>query len=167
MDEILEFRRTNRRDIDVILNIYDSARRYMKENGNPDQWGDVHPDEKTILSDIENGQHFLCSDGNRILACFAYIEGEDPTYKIIVKGKWLDNNPYGVIHRIAVLEHGKGIGSSCIKWCFERCKNLRIDTHPDNIPMQRLLSKTGFEYCGMIYNSWGDDRLAFQKIDHM
>ena len=159
----MEFRKTKRSDLDEILYLYDSARRYMRENGNPDQWGEDHPDEKTILSDIEHGYHIGYSDGNRILGCFAFIEGDDPTYKTIVKGKWLDNNPYGVIHRIAVLEHCKGIGSTCIEWCFSRSENIRIDTHPDNIPMQKLLAKNGFKYCGQILNSWGDERLAFQR----
>ncbi len=136
----------------------------MLEHGNPDQWVNGYPDEKAILLDMENGHHFICFDGKRILGCFAFIEGDDPTYKEIVKGKWLNDNPYAVIHRIAVLEHGKGIGTICLEWCFSRCKNIRIDTHMDNISMQNLLVKNGFKHCGMIYNQWGDERLAFQKI---
>jgi len=97
------------------------------------------------------------------MGCFTFIEGDDPTYKEIVKGEWLDDDPYAVIHRIAVLASGRGTGSFCIEWCLGRCRNIRIDTHPDNIPMQRLLGKNGFSLCGMIYNLWGDERLAFQR----
>jgi hypothetical protein len=161
--EIMDFRQTNRSDLDEILNLYNLARRYMLEQGNPSQWGNGYPGERIILSDIENGQHFACLDADRIQGCFTFIEGDDPTYKKIVKGEWLNNNRYAVIHRMAVLDHGKGIGSSCIEWSFKRFSNIRIDTHEDNIPMQKLLVKTGFKYCGMIYNSWGDERLAFQK----
>lgn len=150
-------------DIEGILNIYDSARQYMIKNGNPDQWVNGYPDANIILKDIEKNHHFVCVDDNRLLACFAFIEGEDPTYNKIVKGKWLDNNPYAVIHRIAVLEHGKGVGSICIDWCFKRHNNIRVDTHEDNISMRRLLDKNGFQYCGVIFNSWGDERLVFQK----
>ena len=157
-------RKTNRNDLEGILVIYESARQYMLEQGNPKQWVDGYPDEKTVLVDIKNSHHFVCVDGNRLLGCFAFIEGDDPTYKEIIKGKWLDNNPYAVIHRMAVLEHGKGIGSICIEWCVSRYGNIRIDTHRDNIPMQRLLVKNGFQYCGVIYNRWGDERLAFQKV---
>ena len=159
----MEIRETNRNDLEEILKIYESARQYMSENGNPNQWVNGYPDEEVILMDIENNHHFTCVDGNRLLGCFAFIEGDDPTYKEIFKGKWLDNNPYAVIHRAAVLEHGKGIGSICIEWCFSRHKNIRVDTHKDNIPMQRLLIKQGFQYCGVIYNRWGDERLAFQR----
>jgi len=160
----MEIRETSRNDLEKILEIYESARQYMIKKGNPNQWVNGYPDEKVILMDIENKHHFTCVDGNRIVGCFTFIVGDDPTYKEIFKGKWLDNNPYAVIHRAAVLEHGKGIGSICIEWSFNRHKNIRIDTHKDNIPMQRLLNKQGFQYCGVIYNLWGDERLAFQKV---
>lgn len=151
-------------DLGEIFKIYESARKFMLENGNPNQWGSEQPDEPAILTDIAKGHHFVCVDGDRLLGCFALIQGDDPTYKKIIKGKWLDDTPYVVIHRIAVLEHGKGIGSFCMDWCFRRYKNIRIDTHKDNIPMQRLLNKKGFRYCGVIYTQWGDERLAYQKV---
>ena len=65
---------------------------------------------------------------------------------------------------MAVFDHGKGIGSTCIDWCLNQHDNIRADTHEANIPMQRLLIKKGFQHCGMIYNGWGDERLAFHKI---
>jgi len=160
----MEIRKTNRKDLEDILRIYDSARQFMLENGNPNQWGNIHPDENRIIMDIEYNHHFVCVDNNRLTGCFVFIKGDDPTYKKIIKGYWLDNKPYAVIHRIAVLEHGKGIGSVCIEWCINQHNNIRIDTHEDNIPMQRLLIKNGFQYCGMIYNEWGDERLAFHKV---
>ena len=160
----MEIRKSNRNDLEDILKIYESARKYMLGNGNSNQWGNYYPDEKTIIMDIENNYHFVCVDNKLPVACFAFIEGDDPTYKKIVNGEWLDNNSYATIHRIAVLEQGKGIGSICIDWCFSRHKNIRIDTHKSNIPMQRLLMKKGFRYCGIIYTLKGDERLAFHKI---
>ena len=160
----MQIRKSDLKDLEVILKIYQSARKFMLENGNLNQWGSKHPEEKTILTDIENKHHFVCVDGDRLLGCFTFIIGDDPTYDKIVKGNWLDNTPYAVIHRIAVLEHGKGTGSICIDWCSNQHSNIRIDTHEANLPMQRLLIKKGFQYCGIIYNSWGDERWAFQKI---
>ena len=160
----MEIRKSNRNDLEDILKIYESARKYMLGNGNPNQWGNYYPDEKTIIMDIENNYHFVCVDNKLPVACFAFIEGDDPTYKKIINGEWLDNNSYATIHRIAALEQGKGIGSICIDWCFSRHKNIRIDTHKSNIPMQRLLMKKGFRYCGIIFTLKGDERLAFHKI---
>ena len=159
----MEIKMTVQSDLEGVLRIYESARQYMLDHGNPDQWKEGYPDEKTILMDIENSHHYTIVKGDRLSGCFAFMEEDDPSYQKIVKGKWLDSNPYGVIHRIAVIEHGKGIGSICIDWCLSRCRNIRIDTHKDNIPMQRLLNKKRFKYCGVIYNQWGDERLAFQS----
>lgn len=160
----MEIRKSNLSDFEEILKVYESARQFMLENDNPDQWRDGYPDEEMIIKDIESNNHFVCVDNNRVIGCFTFMEGDDPTYKEIYEGKWLDNNPYGVIHKIAVLENGKGTGTSCLEYCFSRCKNIRIDTHRDNIPMQRLLEKRGFQYCGVIYNWLGDERLAYQRV---
>jgi RimJ/RimL family protein N-acetyltransferase len=159
----MEIRKSKPEDIEDILNIYKSARQYMIKNGNPDQWINGYPDEKSILKDIENNHHFVCVDDNRLVGCFTCIDGDDPTYKTIIKGNWLDNKPYATIHRIAVVEQGKGVGTICIDWCFNRYNNIRVDTHEANISMRKLLDKNGFQYCGIIFNSWDDERLAFQK----
>ena len=159
----MEIKRTNQSDLSEILKIYESARKYMAENANPNQWTNGYPDEKVILADIEKNNHYTIKDGSSLLGCFSLINGEDPTYKVIEKGQWLDDKPYAVIHRIAVLDHNKGIGSICIDWCFNQFNNIRVDTHPDNISMKRLLLKKGFQHCGVIYNSWGAERLAFHK----
>ena len=42
--------------------------------------------------------------------------------------------------------------------------NLRIDTHGDNIVMQNLLAKMGFQYCGIVYvEEDRNPRLAYEK----
>jgi hypothetical protein len=56
----------------------------MLGNGNPYQWIDGYPDEKIILLDIENNHHFTFVDDYRPLGCFAFIEGDAPTYNEIV-----------------------------------------------------------------------------------
>ena len=50
-------------------------------------------------------------------------------------------------------------------WAFSRCGHLRMDTHGDNTVMQRLLTKLGFRYCGIIHVEEDDDpRLAYEKL---
>ena len=41
--------------------------------------------------------------------------------------------------------------------------SIRVDTHRDNLPMQRMLQKNGFIYCGIIYLADGKERFAFEK----
>ena len=154
-------------DIDRLLPIYDNARAYMRANGNMHQWTDGYPGPAQLLADVAANQLYVCMDGgqgdDRIVGVFVYFEGIDPTYLRIYDGAWLNDAPYGVLHRIAVAVHGRGVASFCFDWCFSRCKNLKIDTHRDNIPMQRSLARNGFTRCGIIYLESGDERIAFQK----
>ena len=43
-------------------------------------------------------------------------------------------------------------------------RNLRIDTHNDNLTMQHIVAKAGFSYCGIIRLEDGDPRLAYQLV---
>jgi RimJ/RimL family protein N-acetyltransferase len=159
-------RKTTVKDIDIVMHIYEEARQFMRETGNAKQWGNIYPEQTLIEKDIQNDHSYVCLDATgNIIATFYFVIAEEPTYNIIEKGTWLNNEPYGVIHRIAKQKGSKGIASFCIKWCFEQCRTIRIDTHRDNIVMQELLKKLGFKYCGIIHLLNGDERLAFQKTN--
>ena len=150
-------------DFSRVREIYAAARAYMKENGNPEQWGDSYPEDELIRGDIEAENLYLCVEGTEILGVFFYAEGADPTYQRIYNGRWLNEESYGVIHRIAVAARQRGVASFCFDYALTRCKNLKIDTHRDNLPMQRSLEKNGFVYCGIIHLENGDRRVAYQK----
>lgn len=156
-------RKAVREDIPELTAIYDGARQFMRQSGNMDQWTNGYPGEDIILEDIRNGNSYVCADSGTIAGVFSFILGEDPTYSKICEGRWLNDDPYGTVHRIAVQAHNKGVASVCLNWCFEKCGNVRIDTHRDNAPMQKLLLKNGFIYCGIIYLTDGSERLAYQK----
>lgn len=96
-------------------------------------------------------------------AVFYFAPGPDETYHKIYEGEWLDDAPYAVVHRVASPSVIKGAAGFCLDWCFEQFPNLRIDTHQDNLPMQNLLKKKGFRFCGKIFLANGSPRLAFQK----
>lgn len=157
-------RKTVEADLIQIENIYKNAKRFMKESGNPNQWNSETPNAETARADMQNEVSYVAEDNGKVVAVFMFSLKEDPTYLKIDQGAWLNDKPYGVIHRIAVLEQGKGIIDYCINYCFSKCQNLRIDTHRDNLPMQRALIKRGFKYCGIIYLQNGEERLAYQKI---
>lgn len=157
-------RKTAEADLLQIAKIYENAKRFMRETGNPNQWNSDRPSLLSAREDMEKGVGYVAEEDGEILAVFMFTQNPDPTYAKIYGGKWLSDAPYGVIHRIAVAKQGQGIIGKCIDECFARCQNLRIDTHRDNLPMQRALLKRGFEYCGIIYLANGDERLAYQKI---
>ena len=158
-------RKTIEADLCRIGEIYENAKCFMRENGNPNQWNSTTPNAETARADMEKGVGYVVEEDGKIVAVFMFSLDIEPTYAKIYDGKWLNDAPYGVIHRIAVAEQGKGIIGFCIDECFARCKNLRIDTHRDNLPMQRALQKRGFQYCGIIHLENGDERLAYQKVE--
>ena len=164
----MEIRKSSVEDIPAIMAIYAHARVFMAEHGNPDQWGPTNwPPEALIRADIEQGNSYVCIHEGSVVGTFFYVFGKDiePTYAEIDDGAWLDNGPYGVVHRIASSGTVKGVGEFCINWAFSQCAHLRIDTHADNTVMRNLLRKLGFVHCGTIYvREDRFPRLAFEKV---
>lgn len=149
-------------DRDDILEIYASARRFMRESGNPAQWGDFFPPEELIREDIRLGLGYVCEFDGRIQGVFAMIPGDDPTYQVI-EGAWLNDRPYCAVHRVASRRERRGVAREILAWCLKQCGNIRIDTHEDNLPMQRVLERCGFSKCGRIWVEDGSPRIAYQK----
>ncbi len=150
----MEIRHTREDELDAVMNIYARARQFMAENGNPNQWGPTNwPPKSLIAGDIDNHKSYVCAEDNRILAVFFFDLGTDiePTYRNIEDGVWSGDDHYGVVHRIAVSGDKKGVGKYCLDWAYAQCGHLRIDTHPDNKPMQHLLDKCGFTKQGIIH----------------
>ncbi len=153
------------KDLACVMAIYADARRFMRETGNLTQWAGGYPSEGIVLGDIESGKLYACKEDGTILGVFYFAVENDPTYDRIYDGAWLNDRPYAVIHRVAVSEesHGKGVAGFIFEHCFAEYPNLKIDTHRDNIPMQRALIKRGFVQCGVIFLLNGEERLAFQR----
>lgn len=159
----MTIRNTQLTDLETLRQIYAHAREQMKQNGNPSQWGDSHPSESVILADIRNSRSYVIEKNGKICGAFSFIIGDDPTYQVLEHGHWLNEAPYGTIHRLAGDGSVKGIFAACLAWCLGRIPNIRIDTHRDNLIMQHLLEKNGFIECGIIYTEDNSPRLAYQK----
>lgn len=158
----MKIRRASAGDMEQILELYAEARVFMKEHGNPGQWGDHYPPKALIEQDIAEGKSYVCEADGRLIAVFFYEEGVEPDYQTIYDGSWLNDEPYSVIHRIAAPTGRRGTASFCIGWCCANSRgNVRIDTHRDNIPMQKMLEKNGFVRCGTIYIRDGAERIAY------
>ncbi|HHX52746.1 MAG TPA: GNAT family N-acetyltransferase [Erysipelothrix sp.] len=159
----MKVRKTTPKDINELLEIFSRARKYMRENNNPHQWSDDYPSKEIIDKDISLNQSYVLVDENEeIVATMMYHIGIDETYNKI-DGAWLNNDEYGVIHRIASKQNKRGSATELINWALKQCCNLRIDTHEENKPMIWLLNKHGFTQCGIIYLQNGDPRIAFHK----
>ena len=150
-------------DLPAIFKIYDRARKFMAEQGNPDQWGNHWPPEDLITEDVEKGFSYVAVEDGEVLGVCHYRFGEnaEENYRVI-DGAWIRDGAYGVVHRLAALKSGTGAGEALVRWAVERSGHLRIDTHRKNVPMQTLLKKLGFTYCGIIRVGDGTERHAFE-----
>ena len=157
-------RKSTDADIDVIMDIYDSARRYMRAAGNTVQWTDGYPSRGVVSKDIASGNSYVGTDGSgEIVMVFSFILGDEPTYKRIYDGAWPDDCPYGTVHRLASTGKVGGMLRLCIDFCFTLTGRVRLDTHADNAPMLAAVGRLGFTRCGVIYVEDGTPRIAFAK----
>ena len=113
-------------EIDIIMQIYDNARKFMRKNGNKNQWINGYPSRELILKDIEQKRFYGVYDNNELIGVFMMFVGNDPTYDKIYNGSWLNDEKYVVIHRIGTIAHGKGVAKACYDFALSKFNNLRI-----------------------------------------
>ncbi|MDO4869755.1 MAG: N-acetyltransferase [Bacillota bacterium] len=161
---MLEVRKSRPEDFGQIMDIYRSAQEFMIASGNPDQWGHFYPTEEMVREDIRTGIGYVICDGEAICGACALCEGAEPTYQQIYEGGWLNDEPYITIHRIAGKEGCHGIVAAASDYCKSIYDNVRIDTHHNNLVMQRQIEKNGFVNCGVIYVEDGSARVAYHWV---
>lgn len=162
----MNIREATYEDIPRIMEICDEARSIMRSDGNMTQWTGGYPSEDIIRADIDRTVGYIlesCPGG--VVGYFAFIPGIEKTYLKIEGGSWIDDvEPYCTIHRLASTKASRGVARACFDWCWEQCRNLRVDTHEDNSIMRHCIERAGFSYCGIIHLQDGAPRLAYQKI---
>ena len=58
---------------------------------------------KLIRREIADGHSFVCiGEEGDIVGTFCFIPGEDPAYRVIYEGAWLNDEPYALIHRMVI-----------------------------------------------------------------
>ena len=69
----MEIRKASVQDLGQIMQVYDKARKFMRENGNAEQWGEDYPSAELIEHDID--KMYLCMSEGRIACVFYYAAG--------------------------------------------------------------------------------------------
>ena len=161
----MEIKQATLSDLESLMKIFEGAKAIMRASGNLHQWNDGYPSPDIVIKDIESGHCYVVCDDGCIIATMALIPGPDTTYTCI-EGKWPDDKPYYVIHRIATLSPGRKTAVRMFEWAFRHISEkgydtIRIDTHRDNVIMKHVLTKYGFSECGVIYLENGDPRDAY------
>ena len=161
----MTIRPTTYSDIEALMAIFAHARAQMAADGNPTQWGDGYPAREQLMSDIQRSVSYVIEHNGQPCATFVFIIGDDPTYRNIEDGQWLDDTqPYGTIHRIASNGEQLGIFNTVLHWCSAQCSNIRIDTHQANARMIHLIEQAQFTRCGIIYTRDNSPRIAYQRL---
>ena len=162
------FRKAADGDTDGIMEIIGQAVRRMLSEGKH-QWDDTYPQRSHIADDIARGCGYVMTCGGRLAAYGAVVFSGEPAYAGI-RGQWLSEGPYVVLHRLTVADamRGRGVGSRFMaeveRLAAERgVRSFKVDTNHDNTRMRSLLGKLGFTYCGDISYEHGD-RMAYEKL---
>ena len=167
-NKVMEFRIAVQADAERIWEIILQAKEQMRLRGTL-QWQDGYPAFENITQDIENGYGYVLSNHDGVVAYGAVVFDGEPAYDAIV-GEWLTNQPYVVVHRLAVAGEMKQQGIATLfmqeveKLSRERgVHSFKVDTNFDNLYMQRIMSKLGFSYCGEVEYRSGK-RMAYEKV---
>lgn len=156
-------RLAEKKDLNIIQDIFNKAKIFMRNDGNMHQWNGNYPSDEILLNDISNNNLYVCYSDDLIYGVFYFYIGVDETYNYI-EGSWPNNEEYGTIHRIASNGLRRGVFEEVLSFAKSKISNIRIDTHEDNKFMQQKLNKNNFKYCGIIYINDGSPRRAYQYI---
>jgi L-amino acid N-acyltransferase YncA len=155
-------------ELPEIWEILQQAIEQRKQDGSQ-QWQNGYPNEQTIENDIQNGYGHVLLENNVVAAYVAIIFDIEPAYEQIV-GKWLSNDKYLVVHRVATANAAKGKGVAT--QLFQLLENIaieqnvfsiKVDTNFDNLPMLKILQKLNYTYCGEVFFN-NAARKAFEKV---
>lgn len=176
----MQFRLSYVSEIDCIMDILADGRRALAQLG-IDQWQGGYPHREAIETDCERGESYVVVDeGDTIVATAMVGFSGERDYDAIDQGSWLTSTSsadarYSVMHRVAVAASctSRGIASFLLERAEELTRDrgyesVRIDTHPGNFPMRRLLEKRGYTECGIIYIEHAEggtpERIAYEKL---
>ena len=155
-------------DVEACALILAEGRRFQREQGFV-QWTDDYPNIDTVRQDVQAGTGYVMRVDGHLAGYLSIGFSGDPDYAGI-RGSWRLDAPYAVVHRMAFSGKFRGTGLAHAAFgavealCRERGVNyIRMDTDFPNKRMQHILTKNGYEPCGVILFQ-GSEKLAYDKI---
>ena len=58
----MRIRKTEMSELEILLKLYENARKFMAEHGNEAQWGSTYPERELVEADIRSGCSYVCVD---------------------------------------------------------------------------------------------------------
>jgi len=145
-------------DLPRVIDIIEGAKKTLRDRG-VDQWQQGYPNDGLLKQDIEEDISYVLMLDGEIVGTAALQQGYDKNYQDMTSGSWASDSDvtYSVIHRIAVEagHQGQHLSAALIQQLLTMShylgySDVRIDTHPDNLVMQHVITSNGFTEKGTI-----------------
>ena len=144
-------------DLESIVAIIESGRQYLKTQGLPQWQNGYGPNREEAAKDIERGCGYVLEVAGRPCGYASLIPGPEGSPPL-AEGAWSrDGGHYTTIHRVALEAsvRGSGLAATFLKGLIRAAhalgyQDIRIDTHPENVIMQKVTCKAGFTYRGVM-----------------
>ncbi|WP_232050824.1 GNAT family N-acetyltransferase [Arabiibacter massiliensis] len=152
-----------REDFDRVSALLDVGHQTFAELGIDEGRSKKYPSARRLMHSIKNGTTHVIEDAHgRTIAVFAVSFSPDKNYERPLDGAWLTDTaaqpqPYAELHWVAVdyPARRRGVGMFILDKADHIARaggraSIRADVYPDNVPMQKLLEKHGYERCGTL-----------------
>jgi len=144
-------------DLENIVAIIESGRAYLKTQGLPQWQNGYGPNREEAAADIERGRGYVLAIAGKAVGYASLIPGPEGS-PALSEGVWAGGEEhYTTIHRVALETsvRGSGLSRAFLEGLIQAARTLgysdiRIDTHPENVIMQKAIDKTGFTYAGIM-----------------
>lgn len=167
-------RKAKEHDLPAIVNIIDAARKLLAERSIP-QWQETTgPTKESLTLDLDKDRLFVLVVDEKVAGVAVITDEWDPAYEAMTT-PWqeVDSTTYASIHRFAIAAayRGQGLADWLMAQLIQLCelagfKDIRIDTHPQNVAMQKVIEKAGFQKRGLVYlDVPNGERYAYQRVD--
>lgn len=162
------FRKAEISEADSIWKLLQQAIIRRKNDGS-NQWQDGYPNLNVVKNDIEKGYGFVLVERKTIIGYVAVMINNEPAYEVI-EGKWLTNDNFVVIHRVAIDENylGKGLAKKIMNYVEDfalqnNIYSIKADTNFDNFAMMKIFENLNYNLCGEVFFR-GAPRKAYEKV---
>ena len=150
-------------DLNEISILAQKVREDMLSHG-LNQWIGNYPEYNDFYKDLKNNGLYVLEKDNEIIGSITILIENEKAYKEVI---WNTSKAL-VVHRVIVNPkyQKKGFGKMLIDFSISKAlkegfEAVKIDTHPDNLKMQRLLKSLDFSYRGYLTSI---NRLAFELV---
>ena len=159
-------------ELDRLVEVTESGRQYLRAQGVPQWQNGSGPGRKEIETDIERARGYVLEVAGAVSGYASLIAGPEGS-PLLIEGAWTGPcECYTTIHRVALDSsvRGGGFAGEFLGRVIQIAKDLgypdiRIDTHPQNIIMQKVIGKAGFLEVGVLeLPILNGKRLAYQLL---